>query len=44
MKDGTREDWEIIGANFSEFRGTVCGRIKEHHALKGDCGGFLLIV
>ena len=41
MKDGTRDDWEIIGAKSFEFRGTVCGRIKEHLLLlKGDCGGF----
>ena len=41
MKDGTREDWKIIGAEILEFRGTVCGRIKEHLLLlKGDCGGF----
>ena len=28
MKDGTQEDWEIIGAEFFEFRGDVCKRIK----------------
>ena len=41
MKDGTLEDWEIIDAEFFEFRGTVYDRIKEHLLLlDGDCGGF----
>ena len=41
MKDGTQEDWEIIGAEFFEFRGDVCKRIKDHlMLLDGDCGGF----
>ena len=41
MKDGTQEDWEIIGVEFFEFRGDVCHRIKDHlMLLKGDCGGF----
>ena len=41
MKDGTQEDWEIIGAEFFEFRGDVCTRIKAHlMLLEGDCGGF----
>ena len=30
MKDGTQEDWEIIGAEFFEFRGDVCSRLKTH--------------
>ena len=41
MKDGTQQDWEIIGAEFFEFRGDVCTRIKAHlMLLEGDCGGF----
>jgi predicted HD phosphohydrolase len=41
MKDGTQQDWEIIGAEFFEFRGDVCKRIKTHlMLLEGDCGGF----
>jgi predicted HD phosphohydrolase len=41
MKDGTQQDWEIIGAEFFEFRGEVCHRIKSHlMLLEGDCGGF----
>ena len=43
MKDGTQEDWEIIGAEFFEFRGDVCKRIKAHlMLLEGDCGGFAI--
>ena len=41
MKEGTQDDWKIIGAEFSEFRSTVVHRIKEHLLLlKGDFGGF----
>ena len=41
MKDGTQEDWEIIGAEFMAFRGSVGERIKKHLLLlEGDCGGF----
>ena len=41
MKEGTQSDWEIIGAEFSEFRSTVVHRIKDHLLLlKGDSGGF----
>ena len=41
MKEGTQSDWEIIGAEFSEFRSTVVNRIKDHLLLlKGDSGGF----
>ena len=41
MKDGTQEDWNIIGAEFFEFRSDVCRRLKDHLLLlEGDCGGF----
>ena len=41
MKEGTQSDWEIIGAEFSEFRSTVVNRIKDHLLLlQGDFGGF----
>ena len=30
MKEGTQDDWEIIGAEFAEFRSTVVHRIKDH--------------
>ena len=41
MKDGTQEDWNIIGEEFYEFRGDVCRRLKDHlMLLDGDCGGF----
>jgi len=41
MKDGTQEDWSIIGAEFFEFRSDVCRRLKDHLLLlEGDCGGF----
>ena len=41
MKDGTQEDWSIIGAEFFEFRSHVCRRLKDHLLLlQGDFGGF----
>jgi len=43
MKDGTQEDWDIIGAAFFEFRSDVCRRLKDHLLLlQGDFGGFLV--
>jgi predicted HD phosphohydrolase len=41
MKDGTKEDWDIIGADFFEFRSDVFRRLKDHLLLlQGDFGGF----
>ena len=41
MRDGTQEDWKIINAEFSAFRGDVCKRLTAHlMLLKGDLGGF----
>ena len=41
MKDGTEQDWEIIGREFMQFRGDVYQRIIDHMMLlDGDCGGF----
>ena len=41
MKDGTQEEWNIIGAEFFEFRSDVCRRLKDHLLLlQGDFGGF----
>ena len=43
MKDGTSEDWEIINAEFLEFRSDVCNRMTAHlMLLEGDCGGFAI--
>ena len=41
MKDGTLEDWTIIGAEVQEFSKTLYQRIIGHLLLlEGDCGGF----
>ena len=41
MKEGTREDWEIIGGCFREFAKGHPDRILEHlKLLGGDFGGF----
>ena len=41
MKDGTLEDWTIIGAEVQEFSRTLYRRIIDHLLLlEGDCGGF----
>ena len=41
MKDGTLDDWTIIGAEVQESSKTLYQRIIDHLLLlKGDCGGF----
>ena len=41
MKDGTLEDWTIIGAEVQEFSKTLYQRIIDHLLLlEGDSGGF----
>ena len=41
MKDGTADDWMIIGAEVQEFSKTLYQRIIDHLLLlEGDCGGF----
>ena len=41
MKDGTKEDWQIIAQNFGEFARELPDRILDHlMLLKGDFGGF----
>ncbi len=41
MKDGSREDWQIIAKNFGEFARELPDRIMDHlMLLKGDFGGF----
>ena len=41
MKDGTAEDWAIIGGEAKAFAATVYERIMDHlKLLSGDCGGF----
>ncbi len=41
MKEGTAEDWAIIGGHFREFAGSVADRVLEHlRLLDGDFGGF----
>jgi predicted HD phosphohydrolase len=41
MKDGTAEDWSIIGAEFKHFAAELPDRILTHlKLLDGDCGGF----
>jgi predicted HD phosphohydrolase len=41
MKDGTLEDWTIIGAEVQESSKTLYQRIIDHLLLlEGDCGGF----
>ena len=41
MKDGTLDDWTIIGAEVQEFSRTLYRRIIDHLLLlEGDCGGF----
>ncbi|MDI9244513.1 HD domain-containing protein [Marinobacter sp. CHS3-4] len=41
MKDGTKEDWQIIAKNFGEFARGLPDRIMDHlMLLKGDFGGF----
>ena len=41
MKDGTLEDWTIIGAEVQAFSKTLYQRIIDHLLLlEGDCGGF----
>jgi predicted HD phosphohydrolase len=41
MKDGKKEDWQIIAQNFGEFAKGLPDRIMDHlMLLKGDFGGF----
>lgn len=41
MKDGTAEDWAIIGTHFREFAPGVADRVLDHlRLLDGDFGGF----
>lgn len=41
MKDGTADDWAIIGGEAKAFAATVYERITDHlKLLSGDCGGF----
>lgn len=41
MKDGTAEDWAIIGGEAVQFARSLSGRIIDHlNLLKDDCGGF----
>ncbi len=41
MKEGTAEDWAIIGSHFKDFAGGVADRVLDHlRLLKGDYGGF----
>ena len=41
MKDGTLDDWTIIGAEVQAFSKTLYQRIIDHLLLlEGDCGGF----
>ncbi len=45
MKDGTRDDWEIIGAKSFEFRAQyVVGSRNIFCSSRVTAGGFLLIV
>ncbi|MDA0819574.1 MAG: HD domain-containing protein [Proteobacteria bacterium] len=41
MKQGTAEDWAIIGGEYRKFAKGVAGRVLDHlKLLKGDFGGF----
>jgi predicted HD phosphohydrolase len=41
MKDGTVEDWTIIGGEAAQHAKGLCGRLLAHlKLLEGDCGGF----
>ena len=41
MKEGTQEDWNIIGASFMEFQAGLADRVIAHlRLLEGDFGGF----
>mgnify|MGYP000158817978 CR=1 FL=1 len=41
MKDGTVEDWAIIGGEAAQHAKGLCGRLVAHlKLLEGDCGGF----
>ena len=41
MKEGTAEDWAIIGGHFREFAPRVADRVLDHlRLLAGDFGGF----
>lgn len=41
MKEGTKEDWEIIGGEYREFARGLPDRVLEHlKLLDGDFGGF----
>lgn len=41
MQDSTREDWQVIGAEFMQFAGGLTGRVIKHlQLLEGDYGGF----
>lgn len=41
MKDGTKEDWQIIAQNFGEFAKELPDRVMDHLLLlRGDFGGF----
>jgi predicted HD phosphohydrolase len=41
MQDGTRDDWQVIGANFMHFASGHADRVLAHlKLLDGDYGGF----
>lgn len=41
MKDGTEQDWKIIGEAFGPFAKALPDRVLDHlRLLEGDCGGF----
>ena len=41
MKEGTKEDWDIIGGEYREFAKGLADRVLEHlKLLDGDFGGF----
>src|SRR4051812_45567616 len=43
MKEGTQEDWNIIGANFAAFQAGLADRVLTHlRLLEGDFGGFAI--
>lgn len=43
MKEGTQEDWNIIGANFAAFQAGLADRVLDHlRLLDGDFGGFAI--
>jgi len=41
FKEGTKEDWQIIGREYVKFSSQLVDRVLDHlNLLKGDCGGF----